>query len=178
MARKPEKEGTIETPERTPSPRAGAAHCAEDAPLSAEQKPLPAPMSDTPFEAKSAAEWAYERLILYIQNFEEQLDNTHEVAIGFTGADAGVLRIEGIGFYAPDIVTFYGTDRQGAKTQLIQHVSQLNVMLRALPRENDTKAPTRIGFRLASTLKTSQQATQNGGQDDAPSPAPDPATGA
>ena len=159
MAKTPEEKGAPAAGEGTPPPRAGAAHCAEDAPLSAEQKPLPAAMSSTPLEAKSAAEWAYERLILYIQNFEEQLDNTHEVAIGFTGTDAGVLRIEGIGFYDPDIVSFYGTDRQGAKTQLIQHVSQLNVMLRALPRENDTKAPTRIGFRLANTLKTSQEST-------------------
>ena len=28
-------------------------------------------------------------------NFEKQLDNEHEVAMGFTGGDAGVVRIEG-----------------------------------------------------------------------------------
>ncbi len=148
-----------DTGERPAAPsaplRAGAAHCAEDAPLSAEQKPLPETMADTPMEEKSPAQWAYERLILYIQNFEEQLDNEHEVAMGFTGTDAGVLRIEGIGFFDPDIVTFYGADQQGTKTQLIQHVSQLNVMLRALPRENGGPEPTRIGFRLARRLKTS-----------------------
>lgn len=134
-------------------PRSNAAHCAEDAPLTAEQKPLPEVMAEKPLEAKSPAEWAYERLILYIQNFEEQLDNKHEVVMGFTGGDAGVLRIEGIGFFDPDIVTFYGQDPAGAKTQLIQHVSQLNVMLRALPREDTAKAPARIGFRLAADLK-------------------------
>lgn len=171
MAKTPEKKAAPEATQGANPPRAGAAHCAEDAPLSAEQKPLPAPMSDTPFEAKSAAEWAYERLILYIQNFEEQLDNTHEVAIGFTGTDAGVLRIEGIGFYAPDIVTFYGADQHGTKTQLIQHVSQLNVMLRALPRENDSQEPTRIGFRLASTLKTAQQEAPQEMPEAAPKPA-------
>lgn len=137
--------------------RAGAAHCDEQAPLSAEQKPLPQEMTQTPQEQKSPAQWAYERLILYIQNFEEQLDNEHEVAIGFTGADAGVLRIEGIGFFDPDIVTFYGSDQSGTKTQLIQHVSQLNVMLRALPLEDNGPEPQRIGFRLASTLKTSPE---------------------
>ena len=46
---------------------------------------------DKPVKAKSPAEWAYDRLILYIQNFEEQLDNEHEGAMGFTGGDAGVL---------------------------------------------------------------------------------------
>ncbi len=134
-------------------PPARVAKCAGDAPLTAEQKPLPEAITRTPFEEKSEAEWAYERLILYIQNFEEQLDNEHEVAMGFTGGDAGVLRIEGVGFFDPDIVTFYGSDGSGAKTQLIQHVSQLNVMLRALPREDASEEPpNRIGFRLAADL--------------------------
>ena len=101
---------------------------------------------------KSAAEWAYERLILYIQNFEETLDNEHEIAMGFTGADAGVMRIEGMGYFDPDIITFYGSDPAGTKTQQIQHVSQLNVMLRALPKQVEEAAPARIGFRLAQAL--------------------------
>jgi hypothetical protein len=135
-------------------PLARVAKCDEGAPLTAEQKPLPDAMAETPFEEKSAAEWAYERLILYIQNFEEQLDNAHEVAMGFTGGDVGTLRIEGIGYFDPDIVTFYGTDPGGAKTQLIQHVSQLNVMLQALPREAPAEdPPMRIGFRLAADLE-------------------------
>lgn len=106
----------------------------------------------TPVDQKSPAQWAYERMILYIQNFEQQLDNEHEVAMGFTGGDAGVLRIEGMGYYDPDIVTFYGIDADGAKTQLVQHVSQLNVLLRALPKQVDQIAPVRIGFRLAKGL--------------------------
>lgn len=108
-------------------------------------------------KSKSAAQWAYERLIIYIKNFEEQLDAQHEIAMGFTGGDAGVIRIEGMGFFDPDIVTFYGTDPTGAKTQLIQHVSQLNVMLRALPKQVDQAEPNRIGFRLASDLDKSDQ---------------------
>lgn len=116
-------------------------------------KDIPDSVVQTPVAEKSPAEWAYERLILYIQNFEQQLDNEHEVAMGFTGGDAGVLRIEGMGFFDPDMVTFYGTDTGGAKTQMVQHVSQLNVMLRALPKEVETEAPTRIGFRLAADLE-------------------------
>ncbi len=105
-----------------------------------------------PASGKSTARWAYERIILYIRNFEDQLDNAHEVAMGFTGGDAGVLRIEGIGYFDPDIVTFYGSDSNGVRTQLIQHVSQLNVMLRALPKPKPDSPPTRIGFRLAADL--------------------------
>lgn len=140
-------------------PPARVARCDTDAPPTAEQKPLPKAIADKPLDQKSPAEWAYERLILYIQNFEERLDNAHEVAMGFTGGDAGVLRIEGIGYFDPDIVTFYGTDTLGAKTQLIQHVSQLNVMLRALPRQDESEEPpTRIGFRLAADMEASGDA--------------------
>jgi hypothetical protein len=110
-----------------------------------------------PVEEKSAAEWAYERLILYIRDFEAQLDNEHEVAMGMTGTDAGLLRIEGMGFFDPDIVTFYGSDPIGIRTQLVQHVTQLNVLLRALPKQVEQAAPRRIGFRLAQKLEEATQ---------------------
>jgi len=106
-----------------------------------------------PLDGKSAARWAYERLILYIRNFETQLDNQSEVAIGFAGGGAGVIRIEGIGYFDPDIVTFFGTDENGTRTQLIQHVTQLSVMLRALPVSEPEAAPRRIGFRLSRELQ-------------------------
>ncbi len=109
-------------------------------------------MSRKPISQKSPAEWAYERLILYIRNFEEKLDAKHEVAMGFAGGDAGVLRIEGLGYFDPDIITFYGSDESGTKTQLVQHVTQLNVMLRAVTREVPTEPARRIGFRLAEGL--------------------------
>lgn len=141
---------TAEAHEAQALPRCHAVHadsdegCAVTAP--------PPVVARTPVGDKSPAQWAYERLILYIKNFEEQLDNEHEVAMGFTGADAGVIRIEGIGFFEPDIITFYGSDPAGTKTQLIQHVHQLNVMLRALPKMVAQDEPRRIGFRLAADL--------------------------
>lgn len=110
-------------------------------------------LSKTPVEQKSPARWAHERLVLYIKNFEDSLDNEHEAAMGFVGGEAGILRIEGLGYFDPDIVTFYGTDASGSKTQLIQHVTQLNVMLRAMPKAVKADAPRRIGFRLAQALE-------------------------
>ena len=100
--------------------------------------------------AKSPAEWMYDRLILYIRNFEQQLDATHEIAMGFAGGEAGVLRIEGLGFFNPDVVTFYGRDEDGAKTQLIQHVAQVSVILRAVRKIEPDEPARRIGFRLAT----------------------------
>ncbi|MGY3437832.1 MULTISPECIES: DUF6173 family protein [unclassified Marinovum] len=110
-------------------------------------------VSGKPVAQKSPAEWAYERIILYIRDFEADLDEEHEVAMGFTGSNAGVLRIEGMGFFDPDMITFHGTDANGTRTQLVQHVSQLNVLLRALPKPVKAEAPRRIGFRLAQRLE-------------------------
>ena len=115
----------------------------------AEAQPLPEALTSESPAAKGAAQWAYERVLLYLQNFERQLDGEHEIALGFAGSDAGVLRIEGVGFFDPDILTFYGRDEEGMRTQLIQHVSQLNLLLRAVPKLTpDDTPPRRFGFEL------------------------------
>lgn len=72
--------------------------------------------------------------------------------MAFTGSETGTLRVEGMGYFDPDIVTFYGSDGTGAKLQLIQHVTQMNVVLRAAPKLPDAPEPTRIGFRLAQDI--------------------------
>ncbi|MEP5727848.1 MAG: DUF6173 family protein [Sulfitobacter sp.] len=137
-------------------PRLYEAHVDPDK-SNAGQDPLPKAMTDKPVAQKSPAQWAYERTVLYLKKFEEQLDNDQEVAMGFAGGDAGVLRIEGMGYFDPDIVTFYGTDPAGGRTQLVQHVSQLNVMLRAMPKAVEGEAPSRIGFRLVEDLEAAEQ---------------------
>lgn len=119
---------------------------------------------------RSPAEWAYRRLILYIARFEETLDAEHEVAMGFTDGGTGVIRIEGMGHFDPDIVTFYGADPRGMKVQLIQHVTQLSVLLRAVPKRRPEEAPRRIGFRLRADLEEADEAEEGPepGDDGAP----------
>ena len=137
-------------PNRTPDAEAAfndAVHKASGMPDAPDALPLPDEALEQ--KPKSPAAWAYERLILYIRNFEKQLDANEEVAMGFAGSEAGVLRIEGLGFFDPDLITFYGRDDDGMKTQLIQHVSQLSVMLRAIPKSEPATPARRIGFHLA-----------------------------
>ena len=124
----------------------------------AERQPLPAAVARQPVEDKSPAQWAYERLILYIQKFEETLDKDQEIAMGFAGSDAGMVHIQGMGYFAPDVITFYGTDPGGMKTQLVQHVSQLNVMLKSAPKL--AEKPNRIGFRLRRSLEDGEGETE------------------
>lgn len=114
----------------------------------AKSKAKPAAVGKPIVQQKSPAEWAYDRLVCYIRDFESQLDAAHEIAMGFAGGDAGVLQIEGLGYFEPDILTFYGRDEDGVKTQLVQHVTQLSVILRAVPKSEPAVPPRRIGFHL------------------------------
>lgn len=148
---------TAEAAEAAVLPEAYSVHVDREAPACAEQKPLPDAITMKSLEQKSPAEWAYERIILYIQNFEEQLDSDHEVGMGFVGGDIGTLKIKGMGFFAPDMITFYGEDPDGGKMQLVQHVNQLNVMLVSAPKENAEAEPSRIGFKLAKGLEEKQK---------------------
>lgn len=57
------------------------------------------------------------------------------------------MYVDSIGYQNPDMLYFYGTIN-GNEAQLIQHVSQLNFLLMALPKiESDTE-PKRIGFTV------------------------------
>ena len=150
-------ETSAEYLENAALPQVREVHTNPDADCPSEASLPPALKEST--SRKSPAQWAYERIILYIQNFEKGLDNDHEVGMGFAGGDAGVVRIEGLGYYDPDIITYYGSAPDGSKTQLIQHVSQLNVMLRAAPKHVDQAEPNRIGFRLAKELERDGDAT-------------------
>ncbi|WP_112311347.1 DUF6173 family protein [Pseudogemmobacter bohemicus] len=127
------------------APAAKAAKSARSAAPSTRGKSAAGPPAAAP---KTAAESACERLVIYIRQFESQLDQSQEIAMGFTGGAAGVLRIEGLGWSAPDLLTFFGQDEDGIRTQMVQHVSQLSVMLRAVPKLSPEAPPVRIGFRL------------------------------
>lgn len=109
------------------------------------------PEESGPNSAIGAAQSAHLRIIEYIRQFESQLDADQEIAMGFAASEGGVLKIEGLGYYDPDLITFYGRDESGMKMQLVQHVAQISVILRAVPKETakDTP-PRRIGFHLQS----------------------------
>jgi len=125
---------TADVMESDAMPKAWVVHTDPNAPQTAEQKPLPSKVTKKPVSEKSPAEWAYERLVLYIKNFEEQLDDAHEIAMGRASSGDAALRIEGM--------------------ELIQHVTQLNVTLHALPKQVPDQEPNRIGFRLEADLES------------------------
>lgn len=148
---------TAEAAEAAALPRAYAVHAGKDGKPTKEKQSVSKAAMAKEMAKKSPAEWAYERIVMYIQNFEKGLDAEHEVGMGFAGSEAGSLKIQGMGFFDPDIVTFYGADPDGNKMQLVQHVTQLSVMLVSEPKADPEKEPTRIGFQLAEELDDTEE---------------------
>jgi hypothetical protein len=98
------------------------------------------------------AKWMHERIVRKINTFEERLDADHEVGgrlVSF-GPDA-VFHIENVGFWGPDMITFEGFDRDGRKVELLQHITQLSVLLVAVNKVHEK--PRRIGFEMLKSLE-------------------------
>lgn len=94
---------------------------------------------------QNPAEWTYDRLGNYIKDFEEKLDDEHEIGarlVSFGGVVT--FHIQNVGYWGPDIISFYGKNDKGEDVQLIQHISQLSVLLVAMQKLE--AKPKRIGF--------------------------------
>ena len=101
----------------------------------------------------SPAEWAYERLTRQIAAFEAKLTDGEEVGGKVTNAPGDLIfQIEDLGWWGPDMIMFYGRNGEGRPVQLMQHYTQLNVLLSAMKKAHDEPAK-RIGFALARRLR-------------------------
>jgi hypothetical protein len=100
-----------------------------------------------PESVTNPAKWMYSRLVTYIKSFEEGLDKDHEIGARLVSFGQSItFHIENIGYHGPDIISFKGVDDKGQAVQLIQHTSQLSVLLIAVKKQTET--PRRIGFIL------------------------------
>jgi len=87
-----------------------------------------------------------ESLGKYIREFEASLNENEEVGARLvTFGQSITFHINQVGFSKPNLVTFYGVTDNGDKVQLVQHVSQLSVLLIAMKRTEE-KPKTPIGF--------------------------------
>lgn len=116
----------------------------------------------------SDAQWMFQRLAQAIVAFEKQLDAEHEVGFRLVSFnDSQVFHALDIGFWAPDLILFFGRGPDGAPMQMIQHVSQVSMLLVAAKKQTED-APRRIGFDIlkkvedpaAAIVQSQQQADQ------------------
>ena len=93
----------------------------------------------------SPAQSILERVLESICEFESGLSDEEEV--GGRAAQFGdevVFHIEGMGCYAPDLLCIFGVDGEGNRMQLLQHYTQVNILLVAVRKTQEVAR--RIGF--------------------------------
>ena len=96
----------------------------------------PTPETDDP-EAPYLASDMYQRIVALINNFESELPDTMQAG----------GRLVSAGDWDPNMIVFYGELSDGSAVELVQHLSQLNLLLVAVPRQDDIQKPRRvIGF--------------------------------
>jgi hypothetical protein len=108
-----------------------------------------APRRNETVPPERAAEAMFQRLVAYIREFEANLDREQEVGARMVSfGDTVQFHIVDMGYWNPDIVTFDGVDEAGHRMKLIQNISQLNVLLIAMPKQVQHQEARRIGFVL------------------------------
>lgn len=104
------------------------------------------------------AQWMYERIAKSIMAFEKQLDAQHEVGLRLVSfGDSATLHITDMGFWEPDLLHFHGRNANGEPMVLIQHISQVNVMLAANRKQKESA--NRIGFQIVKKLEDGKAGT-------------------
>jgi hypothetical protein len=89
----------------------------------------------------------YDRLKKWINEFDASLDQEHEVGVRLVNfGQTVVFHLEGMGYYNPSLILFYGNTEDGNPVELIQHVSQISILLTKLQRKDPSIPKKPIGF--------------------------------
>jgi Family of unknown function (DUF6173) len=98
------------------------------------------------------AQWMHERLVHQIIEFEKRIGPDHEVGGRFVeGPGSEPLHLANIASWGPDMILFMGQFPDGRKWELLQHYSQVSLLLIAVPKMTDE--PRRIGFELMKNYR-------------------------
>lgn len=98
---------------------------------------------ETPYLASDM----YRRIVALINNFESDMPDDMQAGGRLVSAGNITFSIQDVGFWDPNMIVFYGELSDGSHVELVQHLSQLNMLLVAVKRTDDTDKPRRIiGF--------------------------------
>ncbi len=89
----------------------------------------------------------HNRLKEWISEFDDSLDQAHEVGVRLVSfGQTVVFHLEGMGYYNPSLISFHGHTEDGNPVELIQHVSQISLLLTKLQRKDPSSPKKPIGF--------------------------------
>lgn len=113
--------------------------------LSSVQPQLP-PLITMPVDQNLASEF-HTRLINWIHDFDSELDHEHEVGVRLVSFGQTVnFHLKDIDHWNPSLISFSGNMENGDPVELIQHVSQISILLIKMKREDPTLPKRPIGF--------------------------------
>ena len=93
--------------------------------------------------AENIAKHIHSQVIVYQSN----LDATNDVALVITQFNQSTtILVHNIGYIGYNLVCFYGKGTDGKPLVLIQHTSQLNLLLTAAPKPKSETPKRQIGF--------------------------------
>lgn len=90
------------------------------------------------------AGYMHQRLSERLKAFQSTLDIETELGILVVGGMASPFHLRSIAYSDPDILIFTGIDTNGNQVQLLQHHSQMGIMLVAVKKLEETAF--RMGF--------------------------------
>lgn len=98
-------------------------------------------------QEESTAEHVAMNLCREIIKYQESLPDTEDVAMMLVQFGQSVtILVKGIGYSGRNLVCFHGEDIDGKPLELIQHISQLNFLLRVFPKAHPEAPKRKIGF--------------------------------
>ncbi len=101
---------------------------------------------------QKAAHHSIYEIVQEIKSFEDDLTEDEEAFMAIIGGPSGsAIFLNGIIPLGLDKVVFVGQDQNGKKARLIQHVSQINIMLQSMPIAKEVQ-PRRFGIGFHAQL--------------------------
>jgi len=91
----------------------------------------------------------YSRLVEWINDFDSSLDQEYEVGVRLVSfGQTVVFHLDDMGYWNPSLISFRGRTDDGQPVELIQHVSQISILLMKLKRPDPSKPKRKIGFDI------------------------------
>jgi hypothetical protein len=89
----------------------------------------------------------HSRLAGWINDFDAGLDQEHEVGVRLVSfGQTVVFHLHSMGYWNPSLISFSGLTDDGNPVELIQHVTQISILLMKVPRKDLSKPKQPIGF--------------------------------
>ena len=117
-------------------------------------------MGEAAYYQMAQAEAAVASAIELIRLFEQSIEPEEEVRLAVVSGPGGAMIFpQSIVAVGPDKILFAGVDGEGRRVVMLQHVTQLNIMLVAAKVEGEPRRAT-IGFQMPGSPPLEESAAE------------------